>query len=280
LTSGSSERLDVLRVMTFNIRGYWHPGDGVNQWHHREALNVATIRREAPHLIGFQEAQGRNLGAYKKLLPEYWYTEGPQYGNRPPHEWNAVFWDPARLQPIDSGGFWLSETPERASRSWDTDNIRSAAWVKFRCAGSDATFVHLNTHLDHVSEDARINGSKLIIERLADLQHEGCAAVLTGDFNAPARSPTYEMYRDAGFVDAFIAAGNSDDDPFESYTNHGWRGYPWDRPDDTPQRIDWILIRNGARTAADVRSCKIVRDAEPPVYPSDHYPVVADLEVF
>jgi hypothetical protein len=24
-------------------------------------------------------------------------------------------------------------------------------------------------------------------------------------------------------------------------------------------------------------SCTIVRDAEPPAYPSDHYPVVADL---
>src|SRR5205814_4624374 len=107
LTVEPSPSVTALRVMTFNIRGYWHPGDGVNQWHHREALNVATIRRAAPHLIGFQEAQGRNLKAYKKLLPEYWYTEGPQYGNRPPHEWNAVFWDPASLQPIDSGGFWL-----------------------------------------------------------------------------------------------------------------------------------------------------------------------------
>src|SRR5438067_271259 len=79
LTSHSSHVIDALRVMTFNIRGYWHPGDGLNQWHHREALNVATIRRAVPNLIGFQEAQGRNLKAYKKLLPEYWYTEGSSF---------------------------------------------------------------------------------------------------------------------------------------------------------------------------------------------------------
>jgi endonuclease/exonuclease/phosphatase family metal-dependent hydrolase len=265
--------------MTFNIRGYWHPGDGVNQWHHREALNVATIRRAAPHLIGFQEAQGRNLKAYKMLLPEYWYTEGPQYGNRPPHEWNAVFWDRARLQPIDSGGFWLSETPERPSRSWDTDNIRSATWLKFRCLDSGAKFVHLNTHLDHVSEGARINGSKLIIERLRELQSDGSAAIVTGDFNTTPGSATYRLYAEAGFVDTFIAANNSDHDPMESYTNHGWRGYPWGRDDDTPQRIDWILVRDGAATSVGARSCSIIRDAEPPVYPSDHFAVVAEVVI-
>ena len=139
--------------------------------------------------------------------------------------------------------------------------------------------MHLNTHLDHVSEDARINGSKLIIERLGELQRDGCAAIVTGDFNAPPRSPTYELYTDAGFADTFIAAGNSDDDPRESYTNHAWRGYPWNRPDDTPQRIDWILLRDGTAVSISAKACRIVRDAEPPMYPSDHYPVVAEVEI-
>src|ERR671914_442322 len=42
-----------LRVMTFNIRGAVHR-DGENAWPHRAALNVATIARHAPDLIGFQ----------------------------------------------------------------------------------------------------------------------------------------------------------------------------------------------------------------------------------
>ena len=67
-------------------------------------------------------------------------------------------------------------------------------------------------------------------------------------------------------------------DPYESYTNHGWRGYPFDRADDTPQRIDWIMLRDGASTLR-AASCEIVRDAAPPVYPSDHYPVVVDVVV-
>lgn len=27
--------LGTLRVMTFNIRGFYHPDDGVNQWQYR-----------------------------------------------------------------------------------------------------------------------------------------------------------------------------------------------------------------------------------------------------
>lgn len=269
----------LLRVMTFNIRGYWHPGDGANRWARREALNIATIRRVEPDMIGMQEVQGPNMKAYHRLMDEYWFTSGPEYGNSRPHEWNTIFWNPERVQPIDSGGFWLSETPEKFSRSWDTDNIRSAHWIKFRCLDSGETFVHLNTHLDHRSEPARIEGSKLIIERLGELQSDGCAAIVTADFNTTPGSPAYRLYAEAGFVDAFVAAGHSDDDPYESYTNHGWRGYPWARDDDTPQRIDWILVRDGASASVAARSCEIVRDAAPPVYPSDHFPVVAELEV-
>lgn len=268
----------MLRVMTFNIRGCYHPDDGLNQWRHREALNVATIRSASPHLIGLQEAQGANLSAYRRLLPEYHSMAWPHYGNQPPYEWPAILWDPLRLRPLDSGGFWLSETPERYSASWGTDCIRSAAWMLFRREESGATFVHLNTHLDHRSERARLRGSQLIVERLGGLQQHGAAAIVTGDFNAAARSDTHEFWLGAGFTDSHLAAG-IDDDPTRAYTNHGWDGRHFTRIDDTPRRIDWILARDGSRAAISVHSCKIVRDAEPPLYPSDHYPVVAELLV-
>jgi hypothetical protein len=98
--------VSTLRVMTFNIRGFHHPDDGANEWQHREALNVATIRAAAPHLIGMQEVQTGNLKAYHRLLPEYHWLAWPEYGNETPFEWPAMYWDP-RVDTRDSGGFWL-----------------------------------------------------------------------------------------------------------------------------------------------------------------------------
>ncbi len=269
---------EKLRVMTFNVRGFYHPDDGVNQWRHRESLNIATIRAHEPDLIGMQEVQTGNLKAYQRELTAYHWTAWPEYGDAPPHEWPAIYWNPSRLCPIDSGGFWLSETPDRHSRSWATDCIRSAAWIIFRCVESGATIVHLNTHLDHVSDEARVQGARLIVDRVSALQANGAAAIITGDFNDDPGSPAYRVFTEAGFADAHVAANNSDD-PLESYTNHGWRGYPFDRPDDRPRRIDWIVTRDGASSSATTRTCTIVRDAAPPVYPSDHFPVVAEIEI-
>jgi len=267
-----------LRVMTFNVRGSYHPDDGPNQWPDREALNVATIRARAPHLVGMQEVQTGNLKAYHRLLPEHHWTAWPEYGDAPPHEWPAIYWRPDALRPLDSGGFWLSETPDRHSRSWDTDCIRSAAWVRFRHAATGATLVHLNTHLDHISERARIEGSRLILSRLDELQADGAAAIVTGDCNDRPGSATHGLWLDAGFAEAHLAAGHADD-PARTFTYHGWRGTSFRREGDAPVRIDWVLVRPGARTPARVVACDIVRDAAPPVYPSDHYPVIAEIAV-
>jgi hypothetical protein len=42
--------------------------------------------------------------------------------------------------------------------------------------------------------------------------------------------------------------------------------------------VDWIMLRAGQHPI-QTTSCTIVHDAEPPVYASDHYPVVAELLV-
>ncbi len=268
----------VIRVMTFNIRGAVHRGDGVNAWEGRAALNVRTIKRHAPDLIGFQELQGGNLATYREQLPEYAHELGPRAENAEPHGFNAIFWNPARLARREAGGFWLSRTPERHSGDWETDCIRVANWVVFRPVGDGADFLHLNTHLDHVSELARVEGSKLILRRLAGLGEGNPPVIVTGDFNALPGSPAYRLFLEAGFTDTFLAAGDGDAE--EADTFHQFKGADFAavRWADRPVRIDWILTRDGNRRL-HARSCAIVRDAEPPVYPSDHYPVLAELEL-
>ncbi len=74
----------LLRVMTFNVRGSFHEGDGLNAWNNRAALNVETLKRQAPDLIGFQELQSGNLDTYEEKLPEYGRVLGPRAGNKSP----------------------------------------------------------------------------------------------------------------------------------------------------------------------------------------------------
>jgi endonuclease/exonuclease/phosphatase family metal-dependent hydrolase len=160
----------LLRVMTFNVRGSFHEGDGVNAWNNRAALNVETIKCHAPDVIGFQELQNGNLDAYEEKLPQYSCVLGPRAGNKAPYEFNAIFFDPTRLEVLDSGGFWLSTTPDRYSSSWQARSVRSVNWADLRCLNTGLSFFHLNTHLDHVSRLARVEGSRLILRKIAEIR--------------------------------------------------------------------------------------------------------------
>ena len=271
-----------VRVMSFNVRGASHMRDGVNVWEKRAAMNVETIKRHEPDLIGFQEFQNENREVYEKELPNYTRLPGPVYGTAQVEEFAAIFFDPDRFEALDSGGFWLSDTPEEYSSSWGNEVIRSANWAVLRCRENGATFLHVNTHLDHVSEPARVEGNRLILRQTEEIRKSrgDLPTVVTGDFNCTPGTRPYGIFLENGFVDTFLAAGNEDDD--DAYTFHAFKGarFTPDHTDKPTGRIDWILVRDEAERVK-ISSHEILRDGdeEAGTYPSDHYPVLAQLQL-
>ena len=269
----------MLRVLSFNVRGAFRDLGRPEAWPNRAATNVATIQAHAPDLVGLQECQRGNLAVYRRDLPRYARIKGPAYGNALPHDYNAILYDPARLELIDSGGFWLSETPDRRSRGWGARVARSANWALF--VSGSGPILYLNTHLDHKSAPARRNGSALIIRELEVLlQNQGpeTPTIVTGDFNCRPGTPTYGNFADGGFADTHLVAGNRDDAGANTF--HAFKGdrYRDPNPERGPRRIDWILLKdplNRLRVACQ----KILhdRDEETGLYPSDHYPVLAHI---
>jgi endonuclease/exonuclease/phosphatase family metal-dependent hydrolase len=269
--------------MSFNVRGSFHDAARKNAWRNRAALNVATIKRYAPDVIGLQEPQRGNLATYRRHLPRYARIRGPKYGNAFPYDSNVILYDPEKLRALDTGGFWLSETPEKHSRSWGTRVARSATWALFALTNTNLSVLHLNTHLDHVSAPARREGSHLIVEKIAeisDLPGETPAVILTGDFNARPDSATHKNLTESGFMDTFLAAGNEEDQSANTF--HAFQGtsYRDKHPARGPRRIDWILLKD-PRGRLETESHSIIRDAEEDagLYPSDHYPIVADFRL-
>ncbi|MGF1497562.1 MAG: endonuclease/exonuclease/phosphatase family protein [Elainellaceae cyanobacterium] len=286
-------------AMTFNIRGT-PEYDDVNHWQHRAPLNLQTIRNHAPDLIGFQELQVGNAATYEQALPHYQWTLGAEY-NRPGRLlYCAIYWNTARFRPLQQGSFYLSETCDRWSTSWGSARIKVATWVILEWVGEgeSAHIVHLNTHLDHGSAIARQRGAKLILEKLTQLNPNGFPVVLTGDFNTPlpleddgprqtGQEPNaHDLFCNQGFDDAFLATGHQDS--ADVHTVHNFQGENFTADEAMAQqeidlpinwRLDWVLTRSGTHRALVPQSCQIIKDAEPPVYPSDHYPVMAQIEI-
>jgi endonuclease/exonuclease/phosphatase family metal-dependent hydrolase len=264
--------------MSFNVRGSSRDRGETNAWENRAGVNVEIIGRGAPDLIGFQELQRGNLETYGERLPQYAHVLGPRSGNRPPYDFNAIFFDPGRLELLGSGGFWLSETPGRYSASWGTRVVRSASWAHFRLSETNLSLLHLNTHLDHVSRLARVESAGLILRKVNELLETETPVVLTGDFNCRPGTPAYRRFVEGGYVDTYLAAGN--EDGRDANTFHAFEGarYREARPGLGPRRIDWILLRDPRRRLR-AASHSIARDHDERtgIYPSDHYPVLAEL---
>ncbi len=257
----------TLKVMSFNVR-YGTAMDGENAWPRRKDILVNAIRAQAPDVIGLQECLAFQADYIVENLPEYrWLGIDRDVSGK--GEMTAALYRADSFFPIESGHFWLSETPETpASISWDSSLTRMATWIRFYHPETKTLFYFFNTHLDHRGAQAREQGVALIAERIARLPQDS-PVILTGDFNAAAeQSRPYEIALEQGLTDAWthadVAVGPSL--TFSSFA---------DPEPDKNSRIDWILFRGPVRAS----HCETVLYKENGRYPSDHYPVCAILHI-
>ena len=118
-----------------------------------------------------------------------------------------------------------------------------------------------NTHLDHVSEEARIKGIGVVLDKIA--QFGSLPAMIMGDFNVEEDTETYRSATE-NFLDVKYQTEN----PIKSCTYQNWG----ERLDD--DCIDYIMIY---KTGFRVNSYNVVRTTYDGVYPSDHFPITASL---
>jgi endonuclease/exonuclease/phosphatase family metal-dependent hydrolase len=255
---------ETLRVMSFNVR-FPSPDDGDNRWEFRRDLLVATIREKDPDLLGTQELffeQGEYIVG--KLAGYAWFGLSRR-GNRE-DEHMGVFYKKDRLRLLDSGNFWLSETPETpGSMSWDVSLPRMVTWGLFEVGAGGRRFYYYNTHFPHRPQDAaaRLKCAGVIVERMNRLPKD-VPFLMTGDFNSPAGGDVFKLFT-AQLKDAWDTAVKRSG---PEGTNSGFAGRT------TGRRIDWILYRGPFR----VLEAETVTRNEKGRYPSDHFPVIAALE--
>ena len=252
-----------LRVMSFNLR-YPNPNDGDNVWQNRRELVVDTIRRSDPDVFGTQEMFA-SQGAYiAKHLPRYEWLGVSRRGNHE-DEHMGVFYKRGKLFPIESGSFWLSETPTvPGSMSWDVSLPRIVTWARFREA-SGGEFWFYNTHFPHRREDARARYecAKVIVADIEERVPADADLILLGDFNSAADSDVHEILT-RELTDSRATAKHK---VGVETTSSRWTGEKEGR------RIDWVLYRGALRPLLN-ETVEFHRGGR---YPSDHYPVFVEL---
>lgn len=253
-----------LHVMTFNLR--YASDTQPNSWADRRPVMKRLLLQELPHLIGTQEGLYQQLRDIQFDLPDYYDSIGQGRDGGTRGEAMQVFFDSRRLDPLEVGHYWLSDTPDVVgSKTWDGCCPRMVTWIRFSDTATDQQLYVVNTHLEAFSAETRAKSADLILERMQQLDPD-LPALMTGDFNEAAQpgATVYDTFVTNGpLVDTWVTA--ADTGPLYS-TFHGYRPLT---PNGT--RIDWILSSPDVAT----RYSAINTYSHQGQFPSDHLPVQA-----
>lgn len=130
-------------AMTFNIRN-GAAMDGDDDWTHRRQLFCDTVSGQSPDVLCVQEAFRSQLDDIHQTLPGYGEVgEGRDGGTK--GEYSAILYRQKRFEVMDSGTFWLSDTPTIPSRTWGNAYIRICTWARLSDRDSGHAFYVYNT---------------------------------------------------------------------------------------------------------------------------------------
>lgn len=260
-----------LNVMSFNIR-YDNPEDSLNNWQYRKDRAANAIRFYDADIVGTQEVLHNQLEDLKTRLPEYAVIGVGRIDGKEKGEYSALWYKKNRFTVVESGYFWLSETPTVVgSNGWDGACERIATWARLKDNASGKQVFALNTHFDHVGVVARRESVNLILNKVNELS-KGLPIVVTGDFNADPESDVIRNMTDA--TNKMHLTDSRSVAPVvygPAWSFHAFGKIPYERR----SLIDYIFIRNGAK----VTKYGILAETENEAFLSDHTPVLVTVEL-
>ena len=281
----------TINAGSYNIRMHskvdYKNGDG---WTERREVMCDLLAFTAFDIFGAQEVCRDELEYMLSRLPEYDFIGVARDDGKTKGEYSPVFYRRDRFELLDSGTFWLSETPEEVSFGWDAVCRRVCSWGYFKDKQTKKKFWFFNTHMDHKGKVARVEGAKLVISRIKQMCGKGARVILTGDFNVAQDSPAYKTFAQSGVLtDAFEAAPIkfAPSGTFNSFkvANH------------TNRRIDHVFTsevdvlrygvltfhywsnNNGTESTLKDAPAEIKAEHRGVHLPSDHYPVQIIVEL-
>lgn len=252
------------RIMSFNLR--CEDVNGVVADYRREIV-AEQIRQTQPDSLGVQEATAAWMKSLSKQLPEYGWVglerENGKAANKG-GEACAIFYLRSKYIVVDHGDFWLSDTPDKPSIGPGAACKRICTWAKLKNIKTGAVYVHVNTHFDHVSEEARVLGGE-IVNRYIEEHFADVPVVFTADMNTTANGEAYRTMT-TNLFDARLAA----EDSVGFGTFHACR--PETHAD---YYIDFVLCSQDVK----VLTYRTLTAGVNGRFVSDHFPIYADVAI-
>lgn len=263
IVAGASLYAQELTIATYNVRLQTDADTG-NLWVQRAPHVISLIRYHNFEIFGTQEGFRNQLTDIQKGLPEFDFYGAGRDDGKDQGEHSAIFFRKDRFTVLKNGDFWLSQTPDQPSKGWDaTCCNRICSWVYLTDKITGRNFYVFNAHFDHQGTVARVESSKLILQRINSIAGNE-PVIFCGDLNGDHQSEWYKNIESSGLLrDSFRQVN------FPYAGNGTFNGFG--RTLASRAVIDHIFVSQHFL----VNRWAILSDSYQGKYPSDHFPVVA-----
>lgn len=253
----------ALRVASYNLR-YNNAGDGADAWPNRKEMVKNLVQHYDFDVFGIQEGLRGQLHDVAEL-PAYAFVGRGRDDGKEAGEHSAIFYKKARLQLLQTGDFWLSQTPDRPSLGWDaTCCNRICTWARFKDLQSGQVFYFFSVHFDHEGVEARRQSGQLMVKKIKEIA-QGAPVVCVGDLNSTPDTEQVKTLQGA-LGDAYQLTQRPAYGPVGTFNGFELTALLRDR-------IDYIFVSRGST----VLDYAVLTDSMRGHYPSDHFPVVATV---
>ena len=263
-------------IMSANIRRqekWWSTSSmdtGDRRWFRRAEYYLANIASVPPDILGAQEV----LPAQYEFLTEHLEGYGSvvtyrdDSGSR--SESCPIFYNLNRFEYISDGTFWLSETPNEMSKSWGASQYRIATYVKLKDKVTGQVVAFFNAHPEWKVDEGRDQELAVLATKLQEVEAD--KVVLLGDLNTYKEEANGAGIAALAPIEAFLADSK---DLANDYYGATFQNYGVIDPEDPQAGLDYIYLPKDA-TVLKVGKVDTIYDG---VYPSDHFPIYAQVKL-
>lgn len=254
-----------IKVMSYNIR-LDLASDGENRWDVRKDKVAGLMNYYEADFIGGQEVQHHQLKYLLDNLKEYAFIGVGRDDGKEAGEYSCILYKKNKFTLLQQSTFWLSPTPDSASKGWDAAFNRICTYGLFKHNKTKQIFWVFNTHFDHIGKTARLESAKLIIKKIQEVNTKNYPVILSGDFNgrpneAPVQFITGVMHNSRSISKQVYGPADT------------WNGFHFKKKLDGC--IDYIFVSMGKKIS--VTKFATLTDSYDLKYPSDHLPVLATI---
>jgi endonuclease/exonuclease/phosphatase family metal-dependent hydrolase len=256
----TAENKDIA-VVDWNIQVGSDPDTYHTDWPSRKTAMRQVLLEQNPDLMCLQEALSGQLEYIRTEIPGFGLAgvgrdDGDQKG-----EYCCILYKTSRFTPLESGTFWLSDTPEKPDNTWDNPPYkRICSWVRLKDKITGSQFTVFNTHFP-LFTPAKYKSARLVMDRINRLVPEH-SLILTGDFNCKPDSDARRVFKQGGLKDIFAGLGRQE-------------GMTYHVAGVGKERIDSIYVNPNYK----VNEVRVLKQSINGRFPSDHFGLFARIEI-